>query len=264
MKTIFFRIISYIKFIFSSKSSKGFGIHSPFVFDFTIKVLNNNNKKSGITEIENLRKELLNTTEIIEVEDFGAGSKKITTKDRKISEIAKYSSTTVKNGMLLYNIIQYFNCENAVELGTSLGIGTSYLAFADKNLKIYTIEGSENIYHKAKSNFEKLGLTNIFQYNELFDDVLEVILSKITKNDFIFIDGNHREEATLKYFDKIMPYCHKKTVILLDDISWNKEMRNAWETIIKNPKVTISIDLFFQGIIFVNDDFQKQNFKIRY
>lgn len=264
MKNIFFRVILFIKFCLTAKSSKGFGIHSPFVYNFTRQVLNNPNKVCGIREIENLRKSLLKSNEIIEIEDFGAGSQKLKSNFRKISEIAKTSSTNQKNGILLNNIVNYFNIKNILELGTSLGIGTAYLSFNNSNTKIITIEGSKTIFEKAKENFAYLNLVNIEQINSKFDDVLQDISDKNLKFDFIFIDGNHRKEATLKYFDIILTFCHKNTILLFDDISWNKDMQIAWKSIIKNEKVKISIDLFFQGIVFVNNDFQKQDYKIRY
>jgi predicted O-methyltransferase YrrM len=264
LKLLIFKILSYFSFILNSKSPKGFGIHSPFVYNLTTKVLNNKNKSQGIEEIENLRKSLLESIDVIEVEDFGAGSSKIKSKLRKISEIAKFSSASKKNGILIYNLIRYLDLKNILELGTSLGIGTAYMAFTDENKNIFTIEGSKSIYEYAKTNFEKLNIKNIQIINGNFDDALEKILLKIGKTDFIYIDGNHRSEATIRYFNQIMPFCHKNSVILFDDISWNKDMRNAWNSIIKTQEVTISIDLYFQGIVFVNADFQKQNFKIRY
>lgn len=262
---LFINLISNcIIFLFTSKSAKGFGVHSPFAYNFISKVLNNKNKNQGIDKIEELRNELLKSKQIIEFEDFGAGSKKMKSKSKKIYEIAKYSSTNKKNGMLMHNIIQYFNFKNILELGTSLGIGTSYLAYADNQAKISTIEGSLSVYQIAKSNFEKHNLKNIKIYNSKFDEILPKLLTDFQKIDFAYIDGNHTFDATLRYFNLILPFCHKNSVILFDDISWNNEMRNAWLTIINHSKVTISIDMFFQGIIFVNDDFHKKNYKIRY
>jgi len=250
--------------MFAAKSAKGFGIHSPFAYNFVSKVLNNKNKYKGIDKIEMLRSNLLKSEEVIEVEDFGAGSMKMKNKIKKINEITKYSVTTKKNGMLLYNLTQYFDFKNIIELGTSLGIGTSYISISKKDINIFTIEGSEKVFEIANKNFQLLDIKNIKTINAKFEEVLITILEKIKTVDFVFVDGNHKKESTLKYFYDILSYCKKESVILFDDIRWNKDMLNTWNTIINHKQVTISFDLFFQGIVFVNDDFTKKHYKIRY
>ena len=51
---------------------------------------------------------------------------------------------------------------------------------------------------------------------------------------------------------------------VFDDINWSKDMQNAWQTIKKNEKVTLSIDLFEMGIVFFMSRFQKEDFVIRF
>ena len=254
-------IFRYLKYIITSKH-KGYGIHSPFVYDLAIKVFKDKKKYSEFDEIEKIRKVFRNSKTTISVTDYGAGSKRMDSNIRKISEIVKYSSSPKKYGQLLFRLIKYFKPKTILELGTSLGIGTLYLSKANTDVDTYTIEGCPETFNIAKNNFlaNKLKI-NIF--NGRFKIVLKQLLPRI-KPDFIFIDGNHQQKAVLEYFNTLLPYCHNDTVIIFDDISWSKDMRNAWNIIKQNPKVSTSIDIFKYGIIFLKKELHKQHFKIYY
>lgn len=255
----------YLHYYFTASNGKGHGIHSPFVFDFIKNVLNNEKKVDGFAEIEKLRKALAYNNSIIEVTDLGAGSAKINTEKRKIKTIASSSLKPKKYSSLLARIAKYYRSQSILELGTSLGITTSYLATANPAATVYTFEGSKNIALIAQNNFDKLGLQNIHMLQGDFDETLPELLAKIKKLDLVFVDGNHRKEPTLKYFDWLMEKINKQSVFIFDDIHWSKEMEDAWKEIQDHPFVTLTIDLFFIGVVFFNNDLKvKQHFVIRF
>ncbi len=253
-------IIRYIKFILSVKTK--YSVHSPFVYDLLTKVLNKKNENKQFKLIENIRKELIHNNELITVTDLGAGSSIQNTRKRKISYIAKTSSSSIKYCKLIYNLIQHFESKNIIELGSSFGICTMYQALATEGA-IYTIEGCPIITEIAIKNFKKAGMKNINLINGNFDYELRVLLEKINKPDLIFIDGNHRKEPTIKYFEQCIPYTHDKTILIFDDIHWSEGMEEAWEYIKNHDKVSLSLDLFFMGIAFISKDFSKQNFCLK-
>jgi predicted O-methyltransferase YrrM len=265
MYSSFQLIKKYLHYFFTASNSKGHGIHSPFVFDFTIHVLNDKKKYSCYQNIESLRRDLLHNDSIIEVEDFGAGSATIPFKKRKINAIAKSSLKNKKFAQLLFRMVQYYQPQTILEIGTSLGITTCYLASANKNATVYTFEGSENIATIAEENFEKANLENIHLIKGNFDQTLLPALQSIEKIDFAFIDGNHRKAATLSYFFSLLKKSTSQSVFIFDDIHWSAEMEEAWKLIQQHDSVTLIIDLFFIGIVFFNPGFKvKQHFSIRF
>jgi hypothetical protein len=53
--------------------------------------------------------------------------------------------------------------------------------------------------------------------------------------------------------------------VILDDIHWSEEMEQAWKHCKDHDLVTLSIDLFFIGIlIFRKEIKEKQHFRIRF
>jgi predicted O-methyltransferase YrrM len=255
----------YLKYFLTSSSGKGHGVHSPFVFDFVINVLNDKTRLQDFDKIEALRASLLKQDEKITVEDFGAGSALDPSRERKIRDIARHAAKPAKYGRLLHRVIEHYQCRNILELGTSLGLSTSYMAAAPSAQKVVTLEGSENIANKAIQNFTALTLHNIEIITGNFDHTLDAVLKNHPKPDFIFFDGNHRKEPTLRYFRQCLAGATENDIFIFDDIHWSAEMEEAWREICKTQAVTCSIDLFFVGIVFFRKDFrEKQAFTIRY
>jgi hypothetical protein len=194
----------YLHYYLTASSGKGHGIHSPFVFDFIKNVLRDKKEYAYYPVIEKGRQQLLKQKGHIEVEDFGAGSATIKTNKRVIADMARSSLKPAKYAQLLFRIINYYQPKTILELGTSFGITTSYLAAGNAKAKVYTIEGSPAIAAIAAKTFNRMGLKNIELTQGSFDKELPALLKKINTFDLAFIDGNHRKEPTLEYFTKLL------------------------------------------------------------
>lgn len=254
----------YIQYLLTASNGKGHGVHSPFVYDFIRKVLIDKQDYPIYTLAENHRKRLLNDHTLLDIKDLGAGSRSAATQQRKISTIARTSAKPAKFGKLLYRLAQYYQYKNIIEFGTSLGVTTTYLA-GNKDARIITMEGAESIADKAEQHFIQNGLDQVKLIRGNFDHTLTSALTKMPSIDMAFLDGNHRYEPTIRYVNQLLPAFHEHTCLILDDIHWSAEMEEAWGDIIKLPEVTLSIDLFFIGLIFFKTDFhQPQHFAIRF
>lgn len=212
-----------------------------------------------------LRKKLLNDPSVLTIEDFGAGSAGNNTNKRTVASIAKNTAKSKKIAQLLFRMVKEYRPETILELGTSLGITSSYLSMANPFSNLTTIEGAKEIADVAKKNFDSLRLQNITLVPGNFDDTLPGTLSSLSSLDFVFIDGNHRREPTERYFSQLLSKTNHESILVFDDIHWSKEMEEAWGTIKAHPSVRCTIDLFFIGIIFIRQEFrEKQHFCIRF
>ena len=255
----------YLHYYLTASSGKGHGIHSPFVFNFIKNVLRDKKEYEYYPIIEKGRQQLLKQKGQIEVEDFGAGSAIIKTNKRVIADMARSSLKPAKYAQLLFRIINYYQPKTILELGTSFGITTSYLAAGNAKAKVYTIEGSPAIAAIAAKTFNRVGLKNIELIQGDFNNTLPALLTKLNTIDLAFIDGNHLKDPTLDYFQQLLSHSTISSILIFDDIHWSAEMESAWAIIQQHPSVTLSIDLFFIGIVFLNPDFNhKQQFTIRF
>lgn len=255
----------YLHYYFAASNGKGHGIHSPFVFNFIKQVKNDNKEYEAYKLIEARRKVLLNDTTVIEVEDFGAGSSVIKTNKRVVQHIARSSLKPKKFSQLLFRMVQYYQPVTIVELGTSFGITTAYLAAGNKNATIFTCEGAKNIAQIAQQTFVALHLQNINLAEGDFTNTLPRLLTQLKQIDLAFIDGNHRKVPTLEYFHQLLNVSTPSTILVFDDIHWSAEMEEAWAAIKQHPQVTLTMDLFFIGIVCINPAIKaKQHFIIRF
>jgi predicted O-methyltransferase YrrM len=255
----------FLHYYSSASNGKGHGIHSPFVYQFVREILIDKKKYYAYSQVEHVRKRMLKDHSVITVDDKGAGSAVAKTKTRRVSEIARTALKPKKYAQLLFRMVNFYQPQNILELGTSLGITTSYLATANTTAKVVTIEGAPAVAHKAVENFSGQELSNVRLVCGGFEDVLPATLASMQQVDFAFIDGNHRKAPTLQYFEQILQHSHSDTIFVFDDIHWSQEMEEAWAEIKQHPLVTCTIDLFFIGIVLLKREFkQREHFVIRF
>lgn len=259
-----FLIRHTVHYLLTSGHKFGHRIHSPFVYDLICSVFRAKPSNKLFGAIESRRRSLLRNTREITIKDFGAGSKQNASNVRKVCYIARTSLSKGKYARLLYNIMYRYKPQQVIELGTSLGIGTAYMASGCPEASVVTLEGSETIADIARETFHECNITNVEVVVGRFDDTLPGVLQKMGEVDCAFVDGNHTKEATLRYFEQIYPYCKSSSFLIFDDISWSEGMYEAWQTIVSDCRVRISIDLGKKGIVFFREGIEKQHFTIRY
>ncbi|TXD47156.1 O-methyltransferase [Polaribacter sp. IC073] len=250
----------YLQFLL--KASNQHGVHSPFVYQLITKCFYKKTPKNLAKYFLNIKQHLLNNKKTIEVTDFGAGSKVFKNNTRKIAQIVKVAGIANKKAKLLIKIVTYFKPKNILEIGTSIGLSTTAIQMANSNASIITLEGCPETSKVAKKLFEK----NNFNAIEVITGDFSKTLPKVTEKatfDFIYFDGNHTKQATLKYFKECLKTIHNTSFFIFDDIYWNAEMQEAWAIIKNHPEVTVTVDLFYFGIVFFRKEQAKEHFKIR-
>lgn len=239
------------------------GTHSPFVYRLVDKVIYDFSPKKVYDEPESLRRGLLSDERMINVTDLGAGSHLNDARQKLVKDIAKNALKPHKLAQLLYRLVADQQPKNMIELGTCLGITAVYLKRAAPEAQLYTLEGCPETGGIAAEVFKKAGITGTDQVTGNFDDTLPGVIGKLDKLDFVFIDGNHTKEATLRYFEWCLPKAHENTLLIFDDIYWSEGMKEAWSEIKANPRVTVTIDLFWIGLVYFRKGQEREDFVIK-
>lgn len=255
-------VFNFIYHQFNAKNRHG--VHSPFVYKLVDEVIYDFKDKSEYRDIENLREKLLHDDRTITITDLGAGSLVNNNKQKKIKELASNALKPKKLAQLLYRLAKAFQPKTLIELGTCLGITSAYFSKAIPTGKVITMEGCPQTAAVAKENLNLLSLGNAEVIVGNFDANFPEFVLAQEKIDFVFIDGNHRKQATLAYFGFCLPKIHENSVLIFDDIYWSKGMKEAWVEIKNHPKVTLTIDLFWIGLVFFKTDRVKEHFLIKF
>ncbi len=255
-----YQIRTYLKFLWNSKNEHG--VHSPFVYDLVTQCFYDKKAKPEYAVLKKYRKSLLQNKNTIEVTDFGAGSRVFKSNTRIVSQIAKTAGISPKRSELLLRMVQYFQPEQVLEIGTSLGLATSALSLGNPKATITSLEGCPNTMSIANIQLQLQNLKNIALVTTEFSTYLKTATGNGNWK-LIYFDGNHSKAATLNYFELLVPTISNDSVWIFDDIHWSTDMEAAWETIKNHPRVTVTIDTFQWGLVFFRTEQEKEHFVIR-
>lgn len=247
-------------------SGNRYRVHSPFLYLLTDQVLRRKRPERDFGRIEQIRTACLKSVEIIQKTDYGESRNNSPARVYPVAirKIARVSLTPPGNAARLYRLARFMNAATILEIGTSLGITTAYLALANPNARIITLEGCPQLSRKAREHFKKLGLKNVELLEGRFEENLDAALNRLGKVDLIYIDGNHHKEAMLDYYGQCLPHSFNDTVMVFDDIHYSPGTEEAWDIIRKKKEVSVSLDLFSSGWLLFRKESSKQHFRLRY
>ena len=240
-------------------------VHSPFVYRFYMELIAAKSMNEDLELLDAIRQSLRGNPSEIEVTDLGAGSKKLSSHKRTVSDIAKHGIARKKQAEFLYRLTKQFAPKTIIELGTSVGLTSLYFSKASPGSTLYTIEGCPNLSAFSKTLFQKQGAANIIPVTGNFNNKLPELLSELGSIDLIYIDGNHAYEPTMNYFKMALRKKQASTILVFDDIYWSEGMQKAWKEIYTHPEVTLSMDLFQFGIVFFRTEQKnKEHFVLKF
>lgn len=216
--------------------------------------------------IEKRRKHLQKAKFTIAITDYGAGCARDNRSQqamlqgviskRSISQITAASKSAFW-AKLLYQLLREFKPNNALELGTCVGISGAYQALAlrqNGHGHLQTLEGCPNIAQIAVETFACLGLSNTKVIVGPFFNTINRTLEELQSIDYFFNDGHHDYQAVKQNFDLAIPYLTQQALIVIDDIQWSDGMKKAWQEISRKSGVLLALDLGIIGIILWQQD----------
>ena len=287
LRVALYRAKSWLRHQLTAWNTGGEGVHSPYLFEWVRMVMMDKNSFYIWGEIERCREKMLRDERESEFVDYGSGKLKGENgklkgengERRRVCDIARRSLAKRKYAQMLSRLVNWLGAshrlENGsgtayslefrgltiVELGTSLGVTTAYMAAMDSRNRVVTFEGCEAVANIAKENWKALNINNIECRVGKID--AEQLTRDIEHLDVAFIDANHTYVSTCKYFDVLAGKVREKSVIVVDDIHYSEEMEKAWKAICADERVTSTIDLYQMGLVFFDKHYWKRNYKMR-
>ncbi|MCU0383350.1 MAG: class I SAM-dependent methyltransferase [Cyclobacteriaceae bacterium] len=234
-------------------------LHSPFFFDFYLNVVEDK-KPNQLAKVEALRKQLLTSSTEITFSDLGTYQNQAS-RTVSLKYIAGTSISPAKFSEIYLRAIRHFKAKEIVELGTSLGINTLYLA-NEPNTHVTTFEGVPEIATVARDTFLFADTKNITLVEGNINNTLPAYIEKCKKIDFAFIDANHRLEPCQNYFEWLLKKCTAQSILVLDDIHHSEEMETAWQNIKEHPLVYGTADLYRCGFVFPDPSLNRQHWQL--
>lgn len=254
-------LLRYLRYYFRAHTK--YDVHSPYVADFLEHTYGDDRWFYVFSTAETLRKRLLQDRRKLSVIDLGAGSAIFDSNQRRLSDVVRHTAISPALGRLLFRIVCWHKPATLLELGASVGISAIYQASAALEAAMITIEGDPALAQLTRDHLKEAGLKQVKVVEGDFQVALPNALQVIKKLDYLYLDGDHRGDRTLAYFNQCMAFAHEGSLFVFADIHWSPDMEQAWETMRMDPRVTISIDLFDFGLLFFRkENKEKQHFTL--
>lgn len=274
--TVIYRVLSWLKHRLTAWNTGGEGIHSPYLFEWVRMVMSDKHSYYCWDSIEVCRQAMLADDRELEFVDYGSGKQQGGNEKKRVCDIARKSLTKKRYAQMLYRLVNWLGESEIrtgrvemreergltiVELGTSLGVTTAYLAMPDSRNRVLTFEGCASVAEVAEENWRKLNVKNIQCVVGAIDAA--VLSRELSCVDVAFVDANHTYAGAREYFNVLASMVHEKSVIVVDDIHYSSEMERAWKEICEDERVTSTMDLYQMGLVFFDPHYWHRNYRMR-
>jgi len=254
------KIKMWLGWLVASKNDRW--LHSPWLYKLYQIAFRQKENKLEWMGYEKLRLKLRSSKEVLQFADPGTGNQCV----RTVGEQARRTLLPRDACRFLSLLAEQLCCTGALELGTSLGITTLYLAGNQR--RVVTIEGAEPVAMKAEQTFKAFPELGIRMVHSRFDAVLDLELERLKAEIMegpilVWLDGHHQEQATQKYVQGIYGVLGQRAVVVLDDVRWSPGMYKAWKGLCQSGCWSVSIDLHRMGILIASPVLSPGKYKVR-
>ncbi|MGH2925612.1 MAG: O-methyltransferase [Solirubrobacterales bacterium] len=171
-----------------------------------------------------------------------------------VAQASTVASIPAVWGLFLMRLVRELRPQSCLELGTGIGISTGYEAAALKmngGGRLITLDGSPEWAAIAEEGISSLGLEGVEFAVGPISDSLPGVLERLAPVDYALVDAEHTEEATIGYFEGIVPHMAPQGVMVFDDIPWTRELWRTWKRIVHDPRVAAGFALGRMGTVVV-------------
>jgi len=215
------------RMLYKIRHHKGHGIHSPFVFNFINRVIEEKVPYYAYDDIAGY----------LQARSFPYDE------DNKINTLS-------------FRTASYFNAKNILELGAGKGLNTLYITSVSMDSKCVSVETNAQKRGEASRLYEKwernIHLTDKeFPELDFFPDCIFINLRNYKVDNDILIPY-------------LFSHVNDDSFIFIEGIRTNRKQQMLWKKLISSDEVIISLDLFQVGILFFDKKFFKRNYKLSF
>ncbi len=239
---------------------RGFGVHSPFVYNLITKVIEEKRPYYCYDDIELVRRQFYYRETRFPWIDRRHGKKEVP--DMPVGHILRREAIRKKQGELLFRLANYFKPRHILQFGCSAGISTLYLTAYSPEVACTVLECMPSLAVVARQVWQKAARGPVDLRVGEYPALLPGALKKIDRLDFVFF--NRLEEAADRetLFEACLEKAHNETVIVLSGIKANRAMRAFWRSVCGRQDVTVTLDLYTLGIVILNRKLHKRNYTV--
>jgi len=253
-------LVSYLKYLFASGTRHS--VHSPFVYTLINEVFKNRKLCPVLENIDNCRDSDINSW--TKVRDAKIVEKpKIIRFKRTISPIIRYDISK-KYGQLLFRLIEYFKPSTIIQSGVNSGFSSIYLTTANSNAKVFIWSGIGYESEAINTLLDKFQVSENVKYLNKINLDSSYFIHERGKVDFVFLGADEGGDQVYADFETFVKIAHNETVFVINAIHQSAGIEKVWSNITNHACVTVSIDIYGLGLVFLRKELSKQKFVLRF
>ena len=230
---------------------KGFGVHSPFVYDLITNVIEETCEFYAYRDISLVRLQLLQNEQFIQY-----GKKQLTVK----KALKRYGIST-KEGKFLFRLANHYKPHTMLSVGSSMGLAPLYLARYDSTVQCITLECVQDIAEIATQVLSKEKNPALSIKTGTYRALLPESIVQLQQIDCVYVDKNVGVNDWDTIFEQCEPFIHNATFFVLAGIRSSTEKQSYWTQFRQHPSITVAIDLYDLGLLFFQSKLHKQVYK---
>lgn len=177
-----------------------------------------------------------------------------------IGLVASQESTKPRWGALLHGLIQYTQTQRALELGTTFGISSLYIArglldvYPVRTCSLISLESDYELARIAERQLNRLGYSDFAQVMDGERSYsLDRALEQVAPLQFVHMSAVAEGAMLPDQIALVMPHAVNGTVIAVEGIHASSGHTRAWQTIKELPRVAAAVDLWKWGILIIGE-----------
>ena len=205
---------------------QGFGVHSPWAYDLIENVINERHPYYAF-------------------EDLYAFWEKAP------QDMPQYPQSRDE---LLFRLVNRFNPQYILEVGTGAGVSTGYLASVSTQSTVVTVDFPNPREKEVRRNLKKI--RNI---KYIAADVIKTVQDILDSGNIPqFIHIAHTA-LWRQIVEMILPYATPDMIIVVEDLG-KKNKKEWWKEIIKDERVGVTFQMKKAGLLFFDRKMNKQHY----
>ena len=214
------------------KHRKGFGVHSPFAFSIITEVIEEKLPYYAYQQMQPI--------------------------------YTKQAPIPFKNACLLFRLANRFRCRSFADITADCGYSMLPLLLVDRRNKVTAITDKNKweeiarrteLFHISDAQYHLTSGIEDIEENCVFD------MLTITENPFKHLDP---EVAASQLLEWVLKHTHPESLIFVNGIQPRQPLELFWDRLCDNDEVSITMDLYNNGLAIFKPHFFKQHYIVSF
>jgi hypothetical protein len=230
---------------------KGYGVHSPFVFDLITNVIEEMMIFYAYHDIAQIRLQLLQKDKPIHYRD----------KKLAVKKVLRQYGISKKEGEFLFRMANHYKPHSILSVGSSMGLAPLCLSRYNSTVQCVTLEEEQDLAEIATHFLNKEKNPSLLIKTGAYEVTIPESIVQLQQIDCIFFGKDVEANNIITIFQQYLPFIHDNTFCVLAGIRSSSEKQHCWKQCCQLPCVTVAVDLFDMGILFFQPKLHKRTYK---